>query len=1108
MHARISLVLIVVLVLLASTSLLSQTFRGGILGTVTDSSGAAVADAQVTATSSDSGFYRSANSDAAGNYTFAELPLGKYDLTATKPGFRTQVLKGVNVGVTIAQRADMQLTPGQVDQTVDVTADLPLVETTGNTIGGTIESQRVAQLPINGRDYLKLMTLVPGANADPSSVNDAPGSFGIFSINGNRGRANNYLLDGTDMNDGYRNDPAINEAGVFGTPATVLPVDALAEVAILSNAEAQYGRNSGGTVNIVTKSGTNQIHGSASEYFRNDALDARNYFNAEPTPKNSFHNNQFGGSLGGPLIKDRTFWFVAYEGQREVGGLPNIETVPTQAQVDAFVAGGNTINPVIANLLDRNPWGVPGGLPAGDPTSPSNTSVQVNDPFRNRVDSLIGKIDHHFAGSDRHDLFTGRYFFGDSDQSFPLALGAGSTVPGFNTVTPTRVQLVSLSLTHMLSPKFLVEVRGGWNRFAEGFFPQDSAFDPRTIGLVTNADLLPQDLGLPVLRFGDGTSSLGANNSIPRHRFDTNWQYFTNVSYNPGKHNWKMGYEFRRTFISAYYDLGYRGRIGFADFDSFLGGTIDNALQFAGDSQRGTHQNNHGFYVQDNYRLTRKLTVNYGLRWDYYGVIGEEKNRFSLFDPSVPGYLQLVGTSGGPSSLYPKDYNNFAPRVSFAYDIFGSGKTVVRAGWGFYYDAFSQDFFVGHFPWNTFNPGPAYNGVGASAITSGSAASTIPEDGSPIFTGFAPITDVWTVDQNIRTPYIQNFNLNAQQELGSHAALQVAYVGSQGRKLFRFRDLNQPDIANGETSGPFSSLPNPPNIVNNFESTATSNYNALQINLKLRNMHGLNSQVNYTWSHSIDTASDGEDYVPNAAQPDNSLNPAAEKANSNFDSRNRFTWDFNYNIPSSSNHHALTSGWSLNGLLRLSSGQPYNLNSFENFNGSNQFFERPDVIGDPFAGTSTPGAILNLGAFGAPCNWDPVAGGCDAVNPGFHFGNLRRNAFVGPSFHNFDFSVVKNTKLGERVNLELRADFFNVFNHPNFSNPLLPNFDVDLETNGGVAADPSNAGCTSTPPNSATCRGIGQGFLPITVTSDSGIGNPFLGGGGPRNIELAVKFTF
>ncbi len=1097
MYSRASLALL--LITFTSTVVLGQTFRGSIVGTVTDSSGAAVPAVQVTATSSESGFSRTTASDAEGNYTFAELPLGKYDVTGTKSGFRTQILKGVTVGVTISQRADLKLTPGQVDQTVDVTAELPLVETTGNTIGGTIEAQRVQELPLNGRDFLKLMTLVPGANADPSSVNDAPGSFGIFSINGNRGRANNYLLDGTDMNDGYRNDPAINEAGVFGTPATVLPVDALAEVGILSNMEAEYGRNSGATVNIVTKSGTNQIHGSAFEYFRNDALDARNYFNAEPAPKNSFHNNQFGGSLGGPLIKDRTFWFVAYEGQREVGGLPNIETVPTQAQVDDFLANGGTINSVAANLLSRNPWAVPGGLPAGDPGNPSSTSIQVNDPFHNRVDSLIAKIDHHFGGSDRHDLFTGRYFFGDSDQSFPLALGAGSTVPGFNTVTPTRVQLVSLSVTHLFSPKLLIEVRGGWNRFAEGFFPQDNSFDPRTIGLVTNPDLLSQDLGLPVMRFGD-VSSLGANNSIPRHRFDTNWQYFTNLSYNPGKHNWKMGYEFRRTFVSQYYDLGYRGRIDFADFESFLAGTVDGGLQFAGDSQRGTHQNNHSFYLQDNYRLTRKLTVNYGLRWDYYGVIGEEKNRFSLFDAAADA-LTMVGTSGGPSSLYPKDYNNFAPRLSFAYDVFGSSKTVVRGGWGLYYDAFSQDFFVGHYPWNTFNPGPAYNGIGPSAILSGSVGSAL-EEGVPLFSSFSGTSDAWTVDQNLRTPYIQNFNLNVQQELGSHAALQVAYVGSRGTKLFRFRDLNQPDITQNPVVFPYSF-----NIINNFESTANSNYNALQLNLRLRNLRGLSSQINYTWSHSIDTASDGEDYVPNAAQPDNSLNPAAEKANSNFDARNRFTWDFSYNLPSGASHRALTSGWSLNGLLRLSSGQPYNLNSFENFNGSNQYFERPDMVGDPFAGTSAPNAILNLSAFAVPCNWNAAEEGCDSGNPGYHFGNLRRNAFVGPVFRNFDFSIVKNTKLGEKVNMELRADFFNIFNHPNFSNPMLPNFSVDLETNG-IASDPGSPGCNPAAPDPTICRATGQGFLPITVTPDSGIGNPFLGGGGPRNIELAVKFTF
>ena len=1093
--------MILTVIFLAAGMLAAQTFRGGIQGTVTDSSGAAVAGAQVTVTSAETGLTRTVGTDSAGNYTATELPLGTYNLTATKNGFRTAAVKGVIVGVSTTQRTDIQLTPGEVKQTVEVTAEQPLVETTGNTIGGTIEASRAEELPVNGRDFLKLLTLVPGAAADASSVSDAAGSFGIFSINGNRGRANNYLLDGTDMNDGYRNDPAINEAGVFGAPATILPVDALAEVGILSNMEPEYGRNSGGTVNIVTKSGTNDIHGSAFEYYRDSVMDARNFFNAKPNPKNGFHNSQFGGSLGGPLIKDRTFWFLAYEGQRDAGGLANIENAPTQAQVDNFLSSGGSINQVIQNLLNRNPWAVPGGLPAGDPSNLGPATVQVSDPFTNRVDSFIAKIDQHFGTSER-DLFTGRYFLGDSDQSFPLALGAGSTVPGYNTVTPTRVQLASLSYTHVFTARLLMEIRGGYNRFAEGFAPQDHNFDPRSIGLVTSDNLQPQDFGLPQIRFRDGTTSLGGNNSIPRHRFDTNWQYFTNFSYNTGKHNWKMGYEFRRTAISQFYDLGYRGRLRFDTFEDFLAGNItSSASQFAGDSRRDTFENNHAFYLQDNFRLTRNFTLNYGLRWDYYGVIGEKKNRFSLFDAASDS-LVLVGQSGGPSDLYPKDYNNFAPRFSFAWDALGSGKTVLRGGWGLYYDAYSQDFFIGHFPFNTFNAGPAYNGIGPFAITAANDVTPTIQNGVAIFSNFTPTIDAWTVDRNLRTPYIQNYNLNLQQELGNHVAVQVAYVGSQGRKLFRFRDINQTDIATG--AFPFPNF----NYINNFESTASSNYHSLQAILRVRNLHGLTSQVNFTWSHAIDNASDGEDYVPNAAQPDNSLRPDLEKANSNFDSRKRFTWDFTYEIPSAQRAHWLTSGWSLNGILRLASGQPYNLNSFEGFNNSNEFFERPDVIGNPFAGTSTPFAILNLSAFAAPCNWDPNAEFCDATNPGYHFGNLGRNAFVGPDFRNFDFSIVKNTRLGDKVKMQLRADFFNIFNHPNFSNPLLPNFAVDLETNGSVAHDPANSGCDLAAPVVTQCRGIGQGFLPITVTPDVGIGNPFLGGGGARNIQLAVKFTF
>lgn len=431
------------LIVILTTTLTAQTFRGGIVGTVTDKSGAAISNAHVTVVSGETGLVRSTETDSEGNYTFTELPLGVYEVHVVKPAFRTQTMKDVQVSVSVNQRANFQLAVGDVTQTIEVTSETPLIDSTGNTVGGTIEAVQVADLPVNGRDFIKILGLVPGSSADASAVSDSAGSFGQFSINGNRGRSNNYLLDGTDINDGYRNDSAINEAGVFGTPATLLPVDALQTVAVLSGTEAEYGRNSGAIVNVVTKSGTNHLHGSAFEFFRNNAMDARNYFNQSPDPQSKFHNNQFGGSLGGPIFKDRTFFFLAYEGQREKVGIPTPATIPTQDEINAFVTGGGVINPVIQQLLALNPF------TAGQPLPQSDGNLTLSADGSNRLDSFIGKVDHHIG----NDVFTGRYFFGDSDQSFPLGLTGGSAVPGYNTVTPTRVQVVSLSYTHVISPK-------------------------------------------------------------------------------------------------------------------------------------------------------------------------------------------------------------------------------------------------------------------------------------------------------------------------------------------------------------------------------------------------------------------------------------------------------------------------------------------------------------------------------------------------------------------------------------------------------------------------------------------------------------------------------
>jgi hypothetical protein len=544
---------LVLVIALASTSS-AQTFRGSILGTVTDPNGAVVPGATVTARNVGTGIERSTASDEFGNYTLTELQTGTYQVVVSKTGFQSLAINEVVVEVAAERRVDAALTVAGTTNQVIIAASTQ-VETTNTTLGGTISTREVADLPINGRDFTKFLVMVPGATGDPAGGNDSPGSFGLFSTNGNRGRANNFLLDGTDMNDGYRNLPAINEAGVFGTPATILPIEAISEAAILSNFEAEYGRNSGAIINIVTKSGTNDLHGSLFEFVRNNVFDARNLFNPKPDPQTALRNNQFGGSLGGPIVRNRTFFYFAYEGQKERVGLNSTARVPDPREIADL---GGPSNPVIASLLARNPWPVPNRpLPLFDSTGAPNLFVTTR--ATNDVYSLITKVDHQF---NKDNQFTGRYFFGKSNQSFPLALGGGNILPGYNTFTPTKVNLISLSYLKIFSPTKVNEARFGYNRFKESFLPEDRDFDPRTIGL-ENGIAGPQDFGLPFINVS-GFASIGSNLSLPRGRTDTNWQAIDNYSWKLARHDLKAGYEFRRTFVNAFFDAGYRGRLNFS----------------------------------------------------------------------------------------------------------------------------------------------------------------------------------------------------------------------------------------------------------------------------------------------------------------------------------------------------------------------------------------------------------------------------------------------------------------------------------------------------------------------------------------------------------------
>jgi hypothetical protein len=1086
----------------------AQTFRGSIQGTITDTTGAAISGAKVKVFSSGTGLTRKVTTNDLGGYVASELPLGTYSITVEKEGFGTTTLTNITVSVGSTARADAKLATGMVQEVVEVNADVPLVETATNTTGATIEAAEAAELPVNGRDFTKLLELVPGATSDPVGSTESAGSYGLFSLNGNRGRSNNYLLDGTDMNDGYRNLPSINQAGVWGAPSTILPVDALAEIPVTGSPEAEFGRSSGATVNIVTKSGTNSIHGSAFEYFRNDSLSARNFFNTVAQPKNSFTNHQFGGLIDGPIVKDSSFYTIAYEGQRENGGLPQLGTVPTQTDIAANTPTGG-INPVIQNLLNSSPWGA---LPqTGDGTETFTT------PFSNNSDNVIAKVDQHLKLFSPGDLLTARYFYSHGLQSFPLGmLYTGSSAPGFNTTTPTHVNIISLSYTSIPKPNLIVEIRGGYNRFLQQFLPQDIGLNPNSaFGLNTlPTGFSTRDLGLPTIDVYGANgeySPIGSTSSDSRGRVDTNYQLFGNVSLTEGRHNFKAGIEWRRTFINSFIDSGHRGKLVFDTLNDFLSGQPNgsSSVSAEGNGTRYSYQNGGGLYLLDSWHVSSKITFNYGLRWDYFGVIGAKNSAFSLFDVKTDS-METVGAPGAPASLYPKSLDNFAPRLSLVDDLMGNGKLVIRASGGMFYDGPSQDFFVGNQAYNTYasQSGPAFNNIGIAYPTGNALDSS-----SPVFGTYTPNSG-FTVAQNLVTPRYTSYNLNMESQIAKQVAVQIGYVGSQGRHLYRFRDLNQVNIVDGSVDqcgngqtitygnqcfptynvGSFTSVPL--YYMNQIETSAISNYNSLQATLKVQNWHNLTSTLNYTWAHSIDTASDGMDFVPNASQPEDSWNPHADRADSNFDVRQRVQWYWTYNLPKVQTAKKILNGWALDGMLNFADGQPYTVSYLEGgYNGSGEGFGRPDIIGDPHAGTGGTN-LLNMAAFAAPCTVDT-----DPTSPTYkncingHPGSEGRNAFRSPNYTNFDFSLTKTSHITEKVAVELRCDFFNIFNHPNFSNPLLPGFGID------AFGSPMTAG-------NRLVAGTSSQFISTTATPDVGSGNPYLGGGGPRGLQLAAHLTF
>jgi hypothetical protein len=1061
----------------------AQSFRGSIRGQIVDSSGAAIVGADVTAKNLATGSSRAVQSDTEGAYVLPELEAGEYAVTASAKDLVAVEQRAV---VVVGIETSLSFTLGKVtasSQKVTVNAEtVPVIETAQDVLGGTVEQTLVAELPLNGRDFGKLVALVPGVIVEGSGVAGTEKGFGQFNINGQRDRSNNYTLDGTDNNDPWFNNSALNQVGITGAPATLLPIDAIQEFNLQNQFPAEYGRNTGGVVNIITKSGTNDFHGSAFEYARNSFWDARNYFDPVGTPHTQFINNQFGGSFGGPIIHDKTFFFGAYEGQRERVGSDFDFTLPTTSEINAARALALTQNPAINTApLDA----ILSYFPTNN-TSSNTVPGSVKDS--NDLDNFILKLDHRF---NEINSFAVRYAFGQSNQEFPLGslggFGSGSRLPGFQQISPTRVQVVSASLLSALSSTHINELRFGYTRFRNSFTSQDA---------VTPISGLPDFgtglAGIPEIDFGGLIENLGATAfSVPRARVSQNYQILDNFTWIKGAHAMKFGGEYRRTWVSAFNDNLGRGLIEFgptgldptdpiidtlANF--YLGYFCDmmntgpNCPGFAegniGNTQRTTYNNGLAFFAQDEFRVRSNLTITYGLRWEYFGPISEKNNLFYNFPGPFSATSQLVraGTDG-LGGAYRRDLNNFGPRLALAWSPFQN--TVVRAGYGIYYDYIPQDLMIANF---TTVAGIATNPIGPQAVLplgfntgawNGTATGPI---FSTVTTGPFPI---FVTTHNLATPYASEWNLNIQQQISRGAAIEIGYVGSKGTRLTRLYDANQDDIN--------------PNYgeIDTFATNSASTYNALQVQARFNNWHRFSGFSAYVFSKSLDGASDGIDFnFSTAAFPQNSDDLQAEKGPSTFDARHRWTTALNYSVPVwSALPPRLAQGWGWNTIVTVMSGQPIGIitpNGIFNADNSDNFHQRPDVV--PGVNQILPGnpanGYINPFAFALPAG---------------NFGNLGRDAVYGPGFWNIDFSVTKDTKLTERLRLQLRAEFFNIFNHPQFALP------------GGTVVPPLPG---MTPQQAlAACPGCSS-----TSTPDVAQGNPGLGGGGPRVIQFAARLQF
>lgn len=1004
--------------LTVSQTLMAQNTTGAIQGTVTDATGAVVPGASVTIANPARGFDETITTDAQGHFLAPSLPLGDYTVTVQATGLGTQKAAGVQVAVatTTVQNFSMKVASGT--ETVEVTAEAPVIESSTSSVGQTIDEKVVQDIPLNGRHFVDLALLTPGTVVPPSNgFLTAPlrgqGAFGIVSAGG-REDTTNFMVNGINLNDTANGQLTFNP-----TIATV------AEFKINNQTpSAEFGRNSGAQVNIATRSGTNAFHGEGYEFIRNEALDARNFFNRSPLPENAFKRNQFGGDIGGPIWKDHTFFFGSYEGLRQRQGLA---FGPGRVLTDAERA--SVTNPTIKQLLTLIPV-----------ANTSSTGNGVNDQFVGsavapvNIDQGTGDIQHNFSDNDRLHAY---YVFQRDERLEPNLSGA--TIPGGGDARRSHRQIFTLSETHVFNPQLVNDFRFGFNRIHILFASDTTGLDPSAFGI---ANGLSGPIGLPAITVTGGFA-FGGERNFPQGRGDLTTAVNDSVSWTRGNHNFKFGGEFRRinnnTFTSD------ESSLGFANVAAFIAGTPNAFAVNLGNHPARVTVPALGFFGMDSWKVKQYLTLELGLRYDWNFTPTEAFNRSTVVRASAtPGQARLIqlGTNG-VSEEYHQNNKLFQPRVGFAWDMLRNGKTILRGGYAIAYDQPLPIISSGNPP---FGVPVSFTATQAKPTTS---FATLLTDAAG--SGLTPAT----ADPNYDDSYTQSYNLNVQQQITPTLGVMVGYFGSKGTHLNTQLNINQ--LVNGVrpitqlgTDSPILPGNKLGNITSN-ESIGTSTYNALWLTANKSFSHGFSMNANYTWSHSIDINSRNFQGVT----VQNSLNPFGDRGDSDFDARNHFTLSGLYDLPFKGNR--AISGWRVGSIITLQSGNPLNIIAgnpsvgglaASSFTGVGTL--RPDLIG-PLPSVSA--AILPSGkvqwfpgfaqslcdptkASACPLGANfalPVAlvGGADV----FHFGNLGRNALLGPDFKNVDFSLSKTTKITEHLSNEFRVEAFDVFNHPNFANP-------------------------------------------------------------------------